>query len=486
MFQMMKTVDTVWSNCLKFIRQQVNEQSFRTWFEPIKAVNLEGSILTIQVPSQFFYEWLEDRYVHLLRQALVQELGEQARLEYQIVIDRNMTGNTPYTINMPTQNTNGGLGLNAPPKAAKNTEATTIKNPFVIPGIKEQSIDSQLNPTYTFDTYIEGESNQLARSAGIAIAKNPGKTAFNPLVLYGGAGLGKTHLAQAIGNYVKNTFEDKTVLYVAADRFTSQFIDAVKSGSINDFVNFYQMIDVLIVDDIQFFANKDRTQDIFFHTFNHLHQSGRQIILTSDRAPRELEGMEERLLSRFKWGLTADIKLPDYETRIAILEKKLHANGVDLPREVIEYIAQNVQTNIREMEGVVNSVMAQALLTRKDVDLDLTKTILHAIIETKAQNTGVSVKSIQNMVADYFNFAVEQLESSSRKREIVQARQIAMYLIKKYMDLPLKTIGASFGNRDHSTVIHACQAIADLSQTDENFRRHLNNLEKQIIINLKK
>lgn len=481
----MKSLETIWGNCLQFIRSHVNNQSFRTWFEPITPIKIDGAVLTIQVPSQFFYEWLEDRYVNLLRQAIVQELGENGRLEYQIVLDRNSGGNLPYTVNMPTNH--AGLGINPPHNNGNNSNNTLSdhhnrpKNPFVVPGIKDRALDSSLNPDYTFDTYIEGDANQLARSAGIAVAKNPGRTAFNPLMIYGESGLGKTHLAQAIGNYVRQTYKDKAVFYMPSEQFTNQFIDAVRNGSVSEFVNFFNSVDVLIIDDVQFFANKDKTQDIFFHTFNQLHQAGKQIVLTSDLPPSELKGMEERLLSRFKWGLTADIKLPDFETRVAILEKKLYANGVEFSRDIVEYIAHHIQTNIREMEGAVNTLIAQALLTKREIDLPLTEQTVRAIVRAKQERQGgITVEGIQDAVAKHFGITIDALIGTSRKREIVQARQLAMYLIKKYIELSLKSIGAAFGNRDHSTVIHACQVVADLTQTDANFKQQVGTLEKRI------
>ncbi|MFK7906917.1 MAG: chromosomal replication initiator protein DnaA, partial [Chitinophagales bacterium] len=353
------------------------------------------------------------------------------------------------------------------------------RNPFVIPGIRNmQNIESQLNPNYTFEHYIEGECNQLARSAGIAVANKPGGTSFNPLVLYGGVGLGKTHLAQAIGNHVKSTFKDKTVLYVSSEKFTNQFIDAVKNGSINDFMNFYQIIDVLIVDDIQFFANKDRTQDIFFHTFNHLHQSGKQIILTSDRPPKDLEGMEERLISRFKWGLTADLQVPDLETRIAILEKKLYMDGIEVPRSVTEYMAYHINTNVRELEGALISLLAQSSLSRKEIDISLAKSIVRSFVNNLSKE--ISVEYIQKIVSDYFKVPIEQLTGKTRKRQVVQARQISMYLAKSFTDNSLKAIGKYFGGRDHSTVIHACRAVLNLMETDRMFQEDVTELQKQI------
>ncbi|MHB1279020.1 MAG: chromosomal replication initiator protein DnaA, partial [Bacteroidia bacterium] len=313
------TCETVWHNCLKLIKDNVNPQSFKTWFDPIKPIKLENKVLTIQVPSQFFYEWLEEHYVTLLRKTLKQELGPASRLEYNIIVENSGGGNKPYTINVPTnsaartEQNEVGLPLNI---------STNIKNPFIIPGLKKINIDAQLNPNYTFENFIEGDCNRLARSAGFAVANKPGGTAFNPLMVFGGTGLGKTHLVHAIGNHIKQVNKNKVVLYVSAEKFMSQFIDSVKNNNNNDFVNFYQYLDVLVIDDVHFFAKKEKTQEIFFQIFNHLHQSGKQLILTSDRAPKDLKDMDERLLSRFKWGLSADLQVPDFETRVAILEHK--------------------------------------------------------------------------------------------------------------------------------------------------------------------
>lgn len=475
---MLKSINTVWDNCLNSIQNEVNQQSFRTWFEPIRPVKLDHKVLTIQVPSQFFYEWLEEHYVGLLRKTITDELGNGARLEYQIVIDRSSGGIPPYTINMPTN----GAPFEKKHASTPKADAIAIKNPFVIPGIKSMKIEPQLNPNYTFDTYVEGECNQLARSAGIAVANKPGGTSFNPLVIYGGVGLGKTHLAQAIGNHVQTTQSDKRILYVSSEKFTTQFIEAVKGGSINDFMNFYQLIDVLIVDDVQFFANKDRTQDIFFHTFNHLHQSGKQIILTSDRAPKDLEGMEERLLSRFKWGLTADLQVPDLETRIAILEKKIYADGIDLSREVIDYLAYHINTNVRELEGALISLLAHSSLNRREIDVQLARRIVKNFVNNVSRE--ISIGFIQKTVSDYFKVSVDLLKSKTRKREIVQARQISMYLAKQFTENSLKVIGKHFGGRDHSTVIHACQSVLNLMETNHNFQNDVIELKKQIKMTL--
>ncbi|NNC95960.1 MAG: chromosomal replication initiator protein DnaA [Chitinophagales bacterium] len=468
------TCESVWNNCLKIIKDNVNLQSFKTWFEPIQPVMLDNSVLTIQVPSQFFYEWLEEHYVTLLRKTIKRELGEDARLEYRIVVENSNGNSNPHTIDYPNYNT----GNKNPEVSMPLVIGKSIKNPFVIPGLKKVQIDPQLNPAYNFDSFVEGDCNRLARSAGFAVAQKPGGTAFNPLVVYGGVGLGKTHLIQAIGNEIKSRFSNKTVLYVSSEKFTNQFIDALKNNAVNDFIHFYQLIDVLLVDDIQFFANKDKTQDIFFHIFNHLHQGGKQLILSSDRAPRDLEGMEERLLSRFKWGLSADLQIPDFETRIAILEKKMYADGIELPREVVEFVAYNINTNVRELEGALISLLAQASLNKKEIDLDLAKKIIKNFVKSISRE--VSIEYIQKVVCEYFDVDVEKLKEKTRKRAIVQARQLSMFLAKNYTKNSLKVIGKHFGNRDHSTVIHSCQAIQNLLDTDPEFKDNVSDIKKKI------
>ena len=297
-------------------------------------------------------------------------------------------------------------------------------------------------------------------------------------MLFGGVGLGKTHLAQAIGNEIKRLYGNKTVLYVTSDKFTNQFIDALKNNAINDFVHFYQLIDVLIMDDIQFFANKLKTQDIFFHIFNHLHQNGKQLIMTSDRPPRDLEGMEERLLSRFRWGLSADLQQPDFETRIAILEKKMYSDGIELSRDVIEFVAYNINSNVRELEGALISLLAQSSLNKKEIDLDLAKKIIKNFVKSVSRE--VSIDYIQKTVCEFFEVPQEQLKEKTRKRAIVQARQLSMFLAKSYTKNSLKVIGKHFGGRDHSTVIHSCQAVQNLIDTDLDFKEQVDEIEKKI------
>lgn len=472
---MEKTCTQVWDSCLQIIKDNIPAQSFKTWFEPIKALRLEGNVLTIQVPSLFFYEWLEEHYVGLLRKTVKKQLGDEGRLEYNIVVEKSST-TIPFTTNMPS-NGNGAEGKNQsmPMPVALNKD---IKNPFVIPGLKKLQVDPQLNPNYTFENFVEGDCNRLARSAGYAVAAKPGGTSFNPLMIYGGVGLGKTHLAQAIGNEIKRSMPDKLVLYVSCEKFTQQFVDALKNNNINDFVNFYQAMDVLIMDDVHNFAGKEKTQDIFFHIFNHLHQSGKQLIVTSDKAPKDLAGLEERLLSRFKWGLSADLQVPDLETRMAILKKKMYADGIDLPSEVIEYVAHNIDNNVRELEGAMVSLLAQSTLNKKEIDLNLAKSMLKNFIKNASKE--ISMDYIQKLVCEYFEVPIEMVKSQTRKREIVQARQISMYLAKSHTKTSLKSIGAFFGGRDHSTVIYACQTVEDLIDTDKKFKAYVADIQKKL------
>lgn len=459
---------TVWDNCLRTIKSSIAAQSYKTWFEPIKPVHLDNAVLTIQVPNKFFYEWLEEHYVSLLKATIQKELGEHAKLEYQILMgpaagDRKQ-----------------GNGVNGQSQSDSSLGfmPDAFMNPFVIPGIKQVRVDPHLNKSYNFDNFIEGDCNKLARSAGMAVAKKPGGTAFNPLVIYGQVGLGKTHLAQAIGNEVVKTNKNKNVLYGTTESFTNQIIQAIKNNAINEFVAYYQNIDILILDDIQFLANKVKTQEIFFHIFNHLHQSGHQIILTSDRPPRDLEGMEERLISRFKWGLTTDLQAPDLETRMAILEEKMHKDGIELPRDVVEYVCYHIKDNVRELEGVLNSIAAQASLNQRTIDVDLAREVVRKFV--KEAQRELTLDHIQNQVAEHYNIPVDKLRAKTRKRPVVIARQLSMFLAKSLTNKSLKTIGEMFGGRDHSTVIYSCRAVQDMMDTDRDFRMTVEGLEKQL------
>ncbi|MBW7868693.1 MAG: chromosomal replication initiator protein DnaA [Brumimicrobium sp.] len=465
-----------WNACLKVIKDNLPIQAFKTWFSPIVPVKLENDILTIQVPSHFFYEWLEEHYIGLLKKVIKKELGSEGRLEYSIIMEKNTPNATPYTVRIPTSN-NSSL-KNAPISVPAAIGEQHIKNPFVIPGLKKINVDANLNSSYTFENFVEGDCNRLARSAGYAVAQNPGGTAFNPLLIYGGVGLGKTHLANAIGIKIKNDFPNKTVLYVNSEKFVHQFIDAIKNNTTNDFIHFYQMMDVLIIDDVQFFSGKEKTQDVFFHIFNHLHQNKKQIILTSDKAPVDIEGMEQRLLSRLKWGLSADLQAPELETRIAILEKKMYGSGIELPKEVVDYLAYSINTNVREIEGALNSLVAQASLNKKAITLDLAKSMIDKFVKNTARE--ISIEYIQKVISDYFDIEIEVLKSKTRKREIVQARQIAMYFSKKMTKSSLANIGAHCGGKDHATVLHACRTVDNLAETDKQFKAYLVDLEKKL------
>ncbi|MBL0329389.1 MAG: chromosomal replication initiator protein DnaA [Bacteroidetes bacterium] len=476
---MEKAFTKVWESCLGIIKDNVSSQSFKTWFEPIKPIKLSSNVLTIQVPSQFFYEWLEEHYITLLKKTIKKELGAEGRLEYSIIMENNYNNSSkPYTVKIPTNNK----------KELKNPSVSmpidlnqnSIRNPFIIPGLKKVNVESQLNSNYSFENLVEGDCNRLARSAGFAVANKPGGTAFNPLLIYGGVGLGKTHLAHAIGIQIKNEFPNKTVLYVSSEKFTQQYIDSVRNNNQNDFVHFYQMIDVLIIDDVQYFAGKEKTQDVFFHIFNHLHQTGKQLVLTADKAPVELQGFEQRLLSRFKWGLAADLQTPGLETRIAILEKKVYADGLDLPKEVIEYLAYSITTNVRELEGALISLLAQSSMNKKAITLELAKQMIDKFVKNTARE--VSIDYIQKVVCDYFDLPIELLKSKTRKREVVQARQIAMYFAKSMTKSSLATIGLHCGGKDHATVLHACRTVNNLMDTDKRFKNYIEELNKKISI----
>ncbi|TDE10324.1 chromosomal replication initiator protein DnaA [Dyadobacter psychrotolerans] len=446
-----KEVDQIWNACLSVIQQHIPDQSFRTWFEPIRPLKLYGKVLTIQVPSQFFYEWLEDNYVNLLRKALDYAIGRDGLLEYSIIVDKGNEKHQPLTMNVSTPKS---------PNYSKPDNFATDPRMGSIIKLKDHdsmNLDTYLNPNYSFDNFIEGDCNRLARSAGFAVAQRPGLTSFNPLMMYGGVGLGKTHLVQAIGNYIMNHFDNKLVLYVSSEKFTNQFINSIKNNTLQDFTDFYMKVDVLAIDDVQFLSGKEKTQDTFFHIFNHLHQLGKQIIMTSDRPPRELVGLQDRLLSRFKWGLTADLQTPDFETRIAIIQKKIQSEGISIDYDVIEYVAHSVNSNVRELEGVIVSLMAQASLTRREIDVELAKNTLRNIVMNEDKE--VTIDTIQEVIADYFQVTIADLKSKSRKKEVVYPRQLAMFLAKEYTELPLKSIGYHFGGRDHSTVIHSIQSI---------------------------
>lgn len=470
---MEKDCTKIWSKCLSLIKDQVLPERFKILFEPIRALAFKENILTIQVSSAYVYEALEGEYIDILRNALQTVIGPKAKLEYSVVVER-VKAAEPLTTTLASSPVR---------KPAVSTIYLDQKN---VPGLKNPferasnqiQIDSQLNPSYTMESYIEGPCNRLARSAGMAIAQRPGETAFNPLLIYGGSGLGKTHLAQAIGLEVKQNFPNKVVLYVSTNIFQTQFTEAVRRNEVNDFLHFYQLIDVLILDDIQELAGKTGTQNTFFHIFNHLHQSGKQLILTCDKAPAELEGMEDRLLSRFRWGLSAEIKAPDFETRKEIVINKARKDGIDFSEDVIEYICKYVNNNVRELEGAMISLLAQSTFNKRDLTVDVVHDILGKMV--KKQTEELTVDKIQQVVCNHFKIPEELLQTKTRKREVVQARQLAMYFSKNYTKFSLSYIGSQIGKKDHATVLYACKAVTDLMETDRSFKTQVEEIQRKL------
>ena len=470
------SASSVWDKCLAFIKDNIQPQAYKTWFLPIKPVRLNDNVLSIEVPSKFFYEWLEEHYIKLLKTALQKELGEDARLIYSIRMENTFGSKVAFTENIPSNNKAGLSPQNV--EAPLNSQISELKNPFVIPGIKNLQIESQLNPSYNFENFLEGDSNRLARSAALAVASKPGGTSFNPLLIFGGVGLGKTHLAHAIGVEIKEKYQDRTVLYIAAEKFTQQYIEAVKKNTRNDFIHFYQLLDVLIIDDVQFLSGKAGTQDVFFHIFNHLHQNGKQVVLTSDKAPVDMQDIEQRLLSRFKWGLSAELQLPNFETRISILKNKLYRDGVTINDDVVEYVAKNIKTNVRELEGAIISLIAQSSFNKVEITQELAQDIVMKFVKNTKRE--VSIDYIQKVVSDYFQMDIETLQSKTRRRHIVQARQLAMYFAKKFTKASLASIGSQIGKRDHATVLHACKTVDNLTFTDKQFRKYVEDLSQKL------
>jgi chromosomal replication initiator protein len=453
-----------WDSCLALIRDQVSTLSFKTWFQPMVPLKLEGDDLTIQVPSQFFYDWVEEHYNALIRNTINAVLGQDAKLYYSIASEERQEELFPVAEKPPT--------TPAPVQYAPFSPHILMRAEHL------PQAQSNLNPRYTFDNFIKGDSNQLARAAAMAVANNPGGTSFNPLVIYGGTGLGKTHLMHALANHAVASGKARRVVYVSSEKFTVDFVEAIQTDKVTEFSNFYRSMDLLVVDDIQFFSGKEKTQDNFFHTFNALYQLGKQIVLSSDVPPKELKGLDERLISRFQCGLTADVQPPDLETRIAILQKKSEENSLELPPDVLEFIAANVTSNIRELEGCLISLLARASLDNREINIDLARDVLRVVVnEVRAP---ITIEQIQHTVCEFFDIPVDLLRAKTRKQQVVVARQVAMYLAKDLTNASLKTIGLHFGGRDHSTVIHAYQAIEDRTKTDSQFKQNTDYLKRKL------
>lgn len=453
----------LWNRCLEIIRDNIPEQTFKTWFSPIIPLRYENNTLVLQVPSQFFYEFLEEKFLDLLRQTIHKVFGEEAKLMYNVMVVKN----PPTPVPLPSH----------PGPASTSTAKTKVEKAVPhVPQITE--LDPHLNRDYNFETFIEGESNKLSRSVAEAVALNPAKTIFNPLFFYGASGVGKTHLANAIGTKIKELYPEKRVLYVSAHLFQVQYTDSVRNNTTNDFINFYQSIDVLIIDDIQEFAGVTKTQNTFFHIFNHLHQNGKQLILTSDRAPVLLQGMEERLITRFKWGMVAELEKPTIELRRNILLDKIHRDGLQFPMEVVNYIAENVGDSVRDLEGIIISIMAHATIYNKEVDMELAQRIVRKV--THNENKVITVDDIINCVCKHFGLEASVIYTKSRKREVVQARQIAMFLAKNNTELSASKIGTLIGNKDHATVLHACKTIKELREVDKAFRTEVDEIQSAL------
>ena len=453
----------LWSRCLSVIRDNVPETIFKTWFEPIVPLIYQNKALTIGVPTQFFYEILEEKYADLLRVALNKEIGEGTQLVYRVLIDKT----NDQTIDLVGTNRSRVL-----PPSTDIKDANKAPNPMKAP--TPQDLDPQLNPNYNFENFIKGSSNEFSRTVGETVAKNPART-FNPLFLYGPSGVGKTHLTNAIGTRIKELYPEKRVLYVSAHLFQVQYTDSIRTNHFNAFISFYQTIDVLIIDDIQEFAGVTKTQNTFFHIFNHLHQNGKQLILTSDRAPIMLQGMEDRLLTRFKWGLVAELEKPDTELRRNILRNKIRKDGLNIPESVVNYIAENVNESVRELEGIINSLLAQSILFKREIDMDLAERIIRKAV--RIENKPITIDNIISKVCAHYDLDESVIHTKSRKREIVQIRQIAMYLAKKHTEISASKIGMLIGNRDHATVLHACKTVKDLIEINKSFKSDIEEIE---------
>jgi len=467
--------EEIWRRCLLVIRDNIPEPSYNTWFKPIVPISLERNVLTIRVPSMFFYEYIEEQFIDLLKKTLRKELGPDAKLEYNVVVDQST--NTPTTVKYPT--TTSVALKNRPISTTSNVPADAgAKSPFVLPGTRKTNIDPRLNAASSFDNFVEGESNRLARATAYAVASKPGSTSFNPYMVYGDSGLGKTHLAQAIGIEVKERMPEKVVLYVSANEFQNQYTDASRKNIRNDFVYFYQSIDILIIDDVHEFANKAGTQESFFHIFNHFHQNGKQLILTCDKAPSALEGLESRLLSRFKWGLSVEIQSPDFLTRKEILKRKIYNDGIIINEDILDYMASTVTTNVRELEGVLISLMAHTTFVKRELTLDLARNIIENIIKNSKKD--ITVDDILVEVARHYNMEPEMLQLRKRKSGVVLPRQVAMYLTKKHTNMSVKAIGQRIGGLDHSTVLHGCKQVENYIFSDKKFRKSVETIEEKL------
>lgn len=476
-----------WKLFLKNIQSEIPELTYNSWFVPLKPTFFGKGIIKAAVPNQFFIEWIEERFSTLIEKSLSTAFGEGYKLV--LYVDEESENNDNHSIsyensivkqNPVSEKNTVNISQNSTTTATLQITNSnfTINNSLVNNKSFSFDIEPKLKPKYTFENFVVGESNQLARAAAFAVAERPGETSFNPLFIYGGVGLGKTHLLHAIGNRALEIYPNKKIIYRSADEFTVDFIESVKSNNTEAFSNFYKQIDILIIDDIQYLINKEKTQDLFFHIFNSLHQQGKQIVLSSDKPPKDLKGLNERLISRFLWGLSADIQPPDLETRIAILKKKSENYGIKISPEIMEYIALNITSNIREMEGCLIKLLANASLANRDITIELAKKTVKEISTNK--KISLTISDVVRHVCAYFKIDENKLREKNRKKEIALARQISMYLSKKLTNSSLKTIGLYFGGRDHSTVIHAIAAIENKINEDIKFSEMIESIKNKI------
>ena len=455
----------LWDNCLHLISQNVTKQIFKTWFEPIvfESYDSEKRTLLVQVPSPYIYEYLEQYYVRLMAWALQNSFKANVRLKYRLVTDKENKKNQEWESDAPTD-------IEAPRPTTRGN-----KSPTVLDAAVPQNLNPQLDPKKTFDNYIEGNSNKLPRTVGLSIAEHPGKSTFNPFFIYGPSGCGKTHLINAIGVQCKRMYPQKRVLYVSARLFQVQFTDSVRQNTTNDFINFYQTIDVLIVDDIQEWVNSPKTLDTFFHIFDHLFRLGKQIILASDRPPVDLVGVKDRLLTRFSCGLIAELEKPNVQLCVDILNSKCRRDGLKIPMEVIQFVAQTANGSVRDLEGVLNSLMAYSIVYNSNIDMHLAERVIKRAV--KVDNHPLTIDDILEKVCQHFGVSQQHVISKSRKRDYVQVRQVSMYLAQKYTKMPASRIGQLIGGRDHSTVIHSCSTIEQRLKVDKAFVEELNSIE---------
>ena len=468
---MNKAPDALWNDCLKLIRDNVTEQQYDTWFKPIvfESFNTATKTLLVQVPSPFVYEYLEENYVDLLSKVLKRIYGASVQLSYRIVTDKAHD----VTVDLLSDSTTAQIAKPQP-------QTRGNQPPSVLDAQKPQDIDPQLNPRQTFDNFIEGDSNKLPRALGFSIAQKPFSSQFNPMFIYGPSGCGKTHLINAMGVYVKQHFPQSRVLYISARLFQVQYTNAVRNNTLNDFINFYQTIDVLVVDDIQEWVTALKTQDTFFHIFDHLVRNGRRIILACDRPPVDLKGMNERLITRFSCGLIAELERPDVQLCRDILNSKIKHDGLDFPEEVIEYIANTANGSVRDLEGIVNSLMAYSVVYNCNIDMKLAGRVMMRAV--KVDNKPLTIDDIIDKVCNHFNVSAQDVSGKSRKRDLVVARQVSMYLAQKYTKMPAARIGKLVAGRDHSTVIHSCEKVSERMKIDRKFCDEVNSIENSFLL----